>query len=262
MENYIFYQVPAIYLAIPFFLLMIVFNWLGFTVKKNHIKKFPDTDRSGLGPTEASLLGLMALLLSFSFGMSASKFDTRRQVIVLEANDIGTAMLRTDLYPDSIRDQFRNDFKNYLDARIAYYNVGDDFKKIETELIKSDSISGRIWQRAAAFSHNPGALIPTAQMVPALNAMIDIVTTREAGRKNLVPRLILIILTLLTWMSSFLAGYGSKGDERSKVLVITFALMTTLALYLVIELDRPRQGLINLNSTEKLLIDMRVNMDK
>jgi hypothetical protein len=53
--------------------------------------------------------------------MSASKFDTRRQLIVEEASDIGTAILRYDLYPDSVRTRLGADLKNYFESRIAYF---------------------------------------------------------------------------------------------------------------------------------------------
>ena len=259
MENFEFNHIPAFYLAFPFLFLLILFNWLGFRIKRRQIKNNQGIEPAGLGPTEGSLLGLTALLLSFSFGMSATKFDTRRQIIVEEANDIGTAILRCDLYPDSIRNEFRTDLKNYLESRINYYQVGDDYNGIRTELLRADSISAICWNRAARLSHNLDYRVATAQMVPALNAMIDIITTREASRQSVVPRLILDILCMLTLLSAFLSGYGSKGNERSPVLVVVFALMTTLALYLVIDLDRPRQGYINLNSVQQLMVKLRSN---
>ncbi len=252
-------HIPAFYLALPYFFLLVLFNWLGYLYKNRQIKNYPDIASAGLGTAEGSLLGLMALLLSFAFGISASKYETRRQLIVEEANNIGTVILRCDLYPDSARDLFRSDLKNYLETRIAYYEVGDKGDQIQRTLQISDSISAICWNRAAALSHSPSNTVASMQMIPALNAMIDIVSTREAGRKSVVPRLILNILLLLTLISSFLTGYGSKGHERRKVLVIAFALMTTLTLYLVIDLDRPRQGYINLNSAEQQMINLRSN---
>ena len=250
-------HIPALFLAIPYFLLLVIFNWLGFLYKNRQVKKIPGIESSGLGTVEGSLLGLMALLLSFAFGISATKYENRRQVIVEEANNIGTVLLRCDLYPDSAKTLFRADLKNYVEARIAYYEVGDDEGRIKNALSKADSLSGLCWKRAASLSRGPANTIASMQMIPALNAMIDIVSTREAGRRSVMPRLILDVLLALTMASSFLAGYGSKAHERRGVLVVAFALMTTLALYLVIDLDRPRQGYINLNSAEQQMIDLR-----
>jgi len=249
--------IPEFYLALPFLFFLIFINWLGFQFKNRHIRKFPGTEHVGIGPTEGSLLGLTALLLSFTFGMSASKFETRRQLIVSETNEIGTTILRCDLYPDSIRNILRAELKNYLETRIDYFNAKADESDIKNSLIRADSISKNIWSTVAGLSHDPKNMVASQQMVPSLNAMIDIVTTREGIRRAMVPGMILIVLGILVVVSAFLSGYGSKSLERNKVLVLAFAIMTTLALYLVIDLDKPRQGFVNLNSSEQMLEDLR-----
>jgi hypothetical protein len=247
--------IPAFYLAIPFLFLLILVNYLGYRFKGYHIRKFPGTEHVGIGPTEGSLLGLTALLLSFTFGMSATKFDTRRQHIVSETNDIGRSILLSDMYPDSVRNLLRSDFKNYLETRLAYYNVGDE-EMIKKTLAQSDSISNIIWKRVAVLSHDLNNRVASEQMVPALHSMIDIMTTRESARRSAVPGMILIVLCTLIIVSAFLSGYGSKSLERNKVLVVAFALVTTMALYLVVDLDKPRQGFVNLDSTEQLMINL------
>jgi hypothetical protein len=257
MQTVRFDLIPAFYLAIPFLFFLLFINWLGFKFKNRHIRKFPGTEHVGIGPTEGSLLGLTALLLSFTFGMSASKYESRRLLIVNETNEIGTTILRCDLYPDSIRNRLRADLKNYLETRIDYYDAKDNERLIQNSLVRSDSISKIIWNTVATLAHDPKNMIATQQMVPSLNGMIDINTTREGGRRAMIPGMILIVLCVLIIVSAFLSGYGSKSLERNKVLVFAFAIMTTLALYLVIDLDKPRQGFVNLNSTEQLLVDLR-----
>jgi hypothetical protein len=249
--------IPAFYLAVPFLFLLILVNYLGYRFKGYHIRKFPGTEHVGIGPTEGSLLGLTALLLSFTFGMSATKYDTRRQHIVAETNDISTSILRCDMYPDSVRNLLRSDFKNYLETRLAYYNMGDDEEMIKKTLGQSDSISNILWSRVAVLSHDMNNRVASEQMVPALNSMIDIVTTRESARRSAVPGMILIVLCTLIIVSAFLSGYGSKSLERNKVLVVAFALVTTMALYLVVDLDKPRQGFVNLDATEQLMVNLR-----
>jgi hypothetical protein len=252
-----FELIPAFYLVIPFFFLLIYINWLGYRFKIRYIKKFPGIDHVGIGPTEGSLLGLTALLLSFTFSMSATKYELRRQHLISEITDIETTILRSDMYPDSVRNLIRADLKNYLEKRIDYYAVGDREDLIAKSLVQGDSISAIIWKRVAILSQNPNNLVASQQMVPSLNAMIDIVTTREGGRKAVVPRLILAVLCTLILVSAFLSGYGSKNLERNKVLVIAFAFITTVALYLVLDLDRPRQGFVNLNDAQKLMVNLR-----
>ena len=86
--------------------------------------------------------------------------------------------------------------------------------------------------------------------------MIDITTTRDAQRLAKVPPLILFILAILILTSSFLVGYGQQG-KRNLIWVGAFALMTTITLYLILELDRPKRGLINLNREEHKIIELR-----
>jgi hypothetical protein len=257
MKSILLQMLPAFYLTVPFLFLLIFINWMGYRFKGMHIRKFPGTEHVGIGPTEGSLLGLTALLLSFTFGMTATKYELRRQHIVAETNEIGTAILRCDLFPDSARRLLRADLRNYLETRISYYAVGDNKTEIANSLLKSDSISKLIWQRVAQLAQNPNNIVASQQMIPSVNGMIDIVTTREAARNAQVPGMILIVLCILILVSAFLSGYGSKNLERNKVLVLAFALITTLALYLVIDLDNPRQGFVNLDGTEKLLIGLR-----
>jgi hypothetical protein len=259
MKGFSLELIPAIYLAIPFLFLLIFVNWMGYRFKVRFIKRFPGIEHVGIGPTEGSLLGLTALLLSFTFGMASTKYELRRQHLVSETNEIGTTILRCDMYPDSIRNLLRADLKNYLETRISYYAVGDDEDLISRTLVQADSISKIIWNRVASLSHNQEYWTATEQMVPSLNGMIDIVTTREAGRKAMVPHLILVVLCILILVSAFLSGYGSKNLERNKVLVVAFAVITTLALYLVVDLDRPRQGFVNLNAAQQLMINLRSN---
>ena len=89
-------------IAILLFLLIIITYIFGHRIRHKTIQKHPDQSGVELGAINGTLLGLLGLLLAFTFSMASSRFDTRRQVIVQEANDIGTVILRTDIYPDSV----------------------------------------------------------------------------------------------------------------------------------------------------------------
>ena len=94
-------------------------------------------------------------------------------------------------------------------------------------------------------------------MISALISMRTIMVNREAGRVAAVPGLIIIVLLLLVFLASFLTGIGIKPGKRSPFLVLAFAFMTTVVLYLVMELSRPREGIVNLQQAEKNLEDLR-----
>ncbi|MEO8146534.1 MAG: hypothetical protein ABI723_02800 [Bacteroidia bacterium] len=257
MNSPLLFQVPALMIAAMLFLLLILANGLGFRIRKMQLKKNQDQLPDWSDSLEGSLMGLMALILAFSFGIAASKFDARREMIVQEANDIGTALLRCDLYPDSTRNLLRADFQKYVEARISYYDAGDDSLRIKAALKEADRYSSGIWNRVVLIAGNPGNTVPSMQMIPALNSMIDIVTTRDAGRIAKVPPVILTVLLILTLISGFLAGYSDKKKKRNLITVIGFAAMLSITLYLVLELDRPRRGIINLDAAEQRIVDIR-----
>lgn len=260
MNETALFKVPAPLLAVIMFGLIWLANFLGYRYRRWQQRRHEKEEADGLGQIESSLMGLAALMLAFTFGLAQSKFEAKRQLIVQEANDIGTAILRCDLYPDSVRTPMRQDFKNYVEARAAYYETGADEAQIEAALTQANIHSHRIWTRAAAFARVSTQLVPSNQMIPALNAMIDITTTRDAQRLAKVPPFILFVLAILILTSSFLVGYGQKG-KRNLIWVSAFALMTAMTMYLILELDRPKRGLINLDREEHKISELRGMLD-
>jgi len=98
-----FFQTPALLIALIVFILIFSANWLGFIYRKRLSEKKPEDIPENLGTLEGSLMGLLALMLAFSFGMGATKFEARRSLAVHEANAIGAAILLLEMYPDSVK---------------------------------------------------------------------------------------------------------------------------------------------------------------
>jgi len=205
---------------------------------------------------------LLFFLLAFTFGMSGSRYDSRRTIVVEEANDIGTAILRSDLYPDTERTLFRKDFKEYVEARIQYYEVGPDVKGILKADSLSQAISARLWKRASDLSKNPANLAATQQMIPAINTMIDVTTSRLAGERAKVPESILIMLFLLALITAFYSGYSEGRKGKIDWLVQTgFCLLVSLVILFTYDLDRPRRGFVNLDGPNQTIIELRKNFN-
>jgi hypothetical protein len=242
-------------------LLMVFFYWFAFKITAYLNKKSHGIEIKHIGTIQGSLLGLLALILAFTFNMSVTRYDQRREVVIEEANDIGTAILRSDLYPDSSRAEFRKDFKEYVEARILYYEARTDIKTIQTTLDKSDIISKRIWKRAALLSLDPNAIVRSNQMIPALNSMIDVVTSRDALRTANVPDAVLWLLFSLCLIGSFVVGLGSNQDKISWIVIWSFAIMMAVSVYFVLDLDRPRQGIITNDAPHQKMLGLRKMLD-
>ena len=251
MTTSFLYDTPALIIAVLLFFSIIIFHIFGFRVISYQKKKNPEHSTGGTGPLEGALLGLLSLLLAFTFNKSASNYDTRKQLIVQEANDIGTALFRADLYPDSIRQIFRNNFKKYITARIDYYKAGNDENKIQDALKNAEIISERIWQEAALISHQAGIETHSMQMVPAVNDMIDTMSKRESSRVSRVPESILWLLFILALIGSFIVGYASNSKRINWIVIFLYSLMTVMTIYLILDLDRPRSGIINTSSVHQ-----------
>ncbi len=248
-------------IAMVVFIIMLAFFYLGISVRKFAEAKSHQVEEKSLGAMEGSLLGLLALLLSFTFSMSSSRHDRRIAVIVEEANDIGTAILRADLYPDSVRAAFRKDFKAYLDSRIEFFEAANDLPRIRKSLQTSQYIQQSLWNRATLYGRDKENLHRTAQMIPALNAMIDIVTTRNAATIAKVPPLIIYLLISLCILSSLMMGY-SVGKKPEWIIIFCFTATIVMTIYLIIDLDRPRRGLINMSDVNKQIVNLRSMFDK
>lgn len=213
-------------------------------------------DTPGAGAVNGAIFAILGLILAFSFSGAASRFDQRRDLIVQEANDIGTAYLRVDLVPLDAQPALRVLFRRYTDARIeAYDNITDD-AAFRAGLRKANGISQEIWKAAVAAGRRPDAQ-PAVNIVllPAINQMIDITSTRAFMTLMHPPEIIRLMLIVLALVSALLAGIGF-GAARKQVWVheVAFAVITTLTIYITIDLEYPRAGFIRVDSFENAVI--------
>ena len=137
---------------------------------------------AGVGIVEGAVFGLMGLLLAFTFSGASARFDQRRQLIVEEVNDIGTAYLRLDLLRAEARHKLQEGFRQYVEARLNTYRKLPDVEAAEAEHARALQLQGDIWTQAVAACREAESPQATMLLLPALNAMIDISTTRTLAR--------------------------------------------------------------------------------
>jgi hypothetical protein len=252
----LFNKMDAYMIAGLLFLFMILAFIAGNSIRRYKQGKGKVFEEKSFGAMEGSLLGLLALLLSFTFSMSSSRHDKRVNIIIEEANDIGTAVLRADLYPDSIRQAFRKDFEAYLETRISFNTAKADWNSLMKSLDESQKLQASLWERASSLGRDKENLHRTAQMIPALNAMFDIVTTRNAALLDKVPEVIYFLLFLISLTAALVVGY-SGGVKPDWTMVVSFSLMISMTVYLIIDLDRPRRGVITMDTANSQIVQLR-----
>ena len=146
MKQSLLYNIPSFIIALLLVIAMLLCYYFGCYVKARKIARHPDHKDEGLGSIEGALLGLLALLLSFTFSMSSTRHDNRFQVMVEEANSISTAILRADLFPDTERRVLRNYFKSYVEDRIAQYDAGNNTNKNIEAALQTQMHADSLWK--------------------------------------------------------------------------------------------------------------------
>jgi hypothetical protein len=257
------HTVLGLLLAAGLFLGILACLELGRRVGRRGI--IPDRGEStaGLGAVEGAVFGLLGLMIAFTFSGATNRFDDRRRLITQEANAIGTAWLRLDLLPPDARAELRGLFARYLDSRLATYRHGaGEIEIAMVEYSRSAGLQEDIWTRAVAGCREAGAP-PSACMLllPALNDMIDITTTRLMATRMHPPPVVFGMLAALALASALLAGYGMAGREpRSWTHALGFAAVVAATVYIVIDIEYPRAGLIRVDASDEVLIDLRESM--
>lgn len=252
----------ALISAAGLFLGMLLCFEVGRRIGVARLARDPDGLAKGSGPVEAAVFGLLGLLLAFTFSGAGSRFEDRRHLIAGETNAIGTAYLRVDLLPPDTQPEIRQLFRRYLDTRVEAYRDAADTTATEARLSEAATLQGQIWAKAVSASRRPEAPTQAAMLLlPALNEMIDITTTRAMAMQNHPPRVIFLLLGGLSLVSSLLVGYVMCGTKvRSWFYMLLIATTMSLTLYVILDLEYPRFGVIRIDVADQALIELRRNM--
>jgi hypothetical protein len=222
----------------------------------------PEGARAGIGAVEGAVFALLGLLIAFTFSGAASRFDDRRHLVAEEANAIGTAWLRIDLLPTAAQPPLRQLFRQYLDSRLATYRNVSDVDATRAEMLRSQRLQQEIWTQAVNAARGSGSQPAHVLLLPALNAMIDITTTRSMATQMHPPSIIYIMLGILTLAGAMLVGYGMAGGRaRNWLHGISFAVVMAAAVYVILDIEYPRFGLIRVDAADQVLVELRHSMD-
>ena len=214
------------------------------------------TGGEGSSAIEGAIFGLFGLLLAFTFSGAVSRYDNHRLLLTEEVNDIGTAYLRLDLLPPQMQPELRQLFRDYTNSRLGLFDaVGDE---ITPETLR---LQGTIWQRATTAASSPGASPDAVKLLlPAINDMIDITSTRQNAFNMHPPPVVYWLLFAFSGGSALMAGYSMKPGGRDWLYSIALAVAVTLTVYTILDVEYPRRGLIRLDDHDRMLISLRESM--
>ncbi len=219
-------------------------------------EKSNERARSQVTTAQAAVFGLLALLLAFTFSMAAGRFDTRKQLVLQEANAIGTAFLRADLLSADARAQSQALLRRYIDVRLDFYEAGTDVPKVEKSLRTTEDLQSALWAIAVTESQRDLRSVPVGLYTSSLNEVIDLHAKRTIALIDHVPNTILWILFAVASLSMLAMGYGNGLDgQKYRFSSTTTAVLIALVILLIVDLDRPRRGLIEVS--QKSMIDLK-----
>jgi len=244
-------------IAVVLFGAMLALQEVGRRLGERWQGREPNGDKSGTSATEGAVYGLLGLLVAFSFSGAAGRYDVRRHLVVDEANAIGTAWLRIDLLPTTAQPPLRDLFRQYVDARIETYSLplGDS-----PAAARAVALQRQIWSVSVAAARAAGDIPPYTVLLPALNDMFDITATRAEARRMHPPVAVFVMLGVLALLGSLFAGYGMATARRSRVHTLGFAAVLAMALFVIVDFEFPRFGLIRLDSADSVLVEVRRSM--
>lgn len=253
----VMYDKNSLLIAAILFLSMVVAievgAWLGMRFEKDASKSL----RTQVNSLQASLLGILALLLGFTFSQSLQRYDVRSAAVVEEANAIGTAYLRAELLPTETRDASIALMRDYIDVRISASAVSLD-RQEERDLLLAEGqgMQAKLWQLAVLGARASASPATTNLYLQSLNELIDSNTRRDAALNRHVPELVLFLLYSTFILTGGLLGYASgiSGRRASNGTYVLVALIVVLV-FIIIDLDRPRRGFIEVDQSS--LTDLR-----
>ncbi|MFL5607363.1 MAG: hypothetical protein ACJ8AD_13020 [Gemmatimonadaceae bacterium] len=218
----------------------------------------PD-QKSDQGHVLSAMLALLGLLVGFTFSIAVGRHELRRNLVVDEANAIGTEYLRTQLTPEPFRARLADALRRYTDARLGLAAAGED----EAAIVRADNLADSLQQQMWATTMEAVPAIQPAAvsslLVAGMNTIIDAASSRRAALEARLPSIAFGSLVLYAVVAATMLGFVSgSGRNRSRVGAIVMMMLLTLALGLILDLDRPRRGTIKVS--QQPLMDLRASM--
>ena len=199
------------------------------------------------GAVVGGMLGLMAFLLAFSIGIVINQHNGRRAMVVTEANAVGTAYLRAGFLGEPDRTPSRDLLREYVEVRLA---AAADPTELESAVTRSEEIHGELWSIVEDNVRQGQESAIMALFVDSINEVIDVHSLRLAAVDLRLPRLLGLVLYAATMLSFLLVGIASSADgKRDSIAILLFALAFVAVLMIIVDLDRPQQGILTVSQT-------------
>ena len=197
---------------------------------------------------EGAVLGLLALMIGFTFAMALSRFEARRDAVLNEANAIGTTALRARLLPEPHRMETLKLLREYVKIRLDITQRPVSQTELTAAIDRSNTLQEALWQQAKAMAVKDSGMVPTGLFIQSLNEMIDSQEKRLTALRNRVPSIVVLGLFAVAAVANAFAGYASGLESRrTRWPVYVVGLLVSAVILLIMDLDRPSAGFIQVS---------------
>ena len=245
MDSFLYDFDTTLIVAILFVFIVLAIE-LGYRLGQRTQKLLVEPTKSQINAIQASMLALLALIIGFTFSLSLQRFNDRATAVVDEANAIGTTYLRTHLLPEAVRSDAQKLTREYIDFRLKAGSVSlnKDDERLSV-ITKSDARLGELWDLTAEAAREDGGAVTSGLFITSLNETIDSFGSRDAIVKRHVPELVLLLMFATFILTGAVIGYANGAeDHRPSIAAYVLAFLISLLVFIIIDLDRPRRGLI------------------
>jgi hypothetical protein len=238
------------------FLGMIAFIEIGRTLGARDLAVVGTQARVGVGVVDGAVFALLALLLGFSFNSAAARFDKRRDLIAQEVNTIHAAWDRMVLLPDDQASTVRADFRRYLDLLVEWYTRPTDADPLRegAELTRAHDT---VWSRAVEACVRPEGEKARMLLLPMLTDMFRAIEMERLARRMHPPKLIFFLIGIMALAGAMFSGYSMATGPRNWLYIVGVSATIAVVVYVIIELEYPRLGVIRVDAMDQALTELR-----
>lgn len=249
-------SIPIVGFFLAFTIVALITTEVGYRLGCWWQKRTSDEKEGPTAMMVASLLALMAFLLAITMGMASDRFDTRRKLVLAEANAVGTTYLRAGYLPEPASSKIRDLIRDYVPLRI----VTSDLADVRVKMARSVEIHAKLWSVAEELARATPDSDVLALFIASLNEMIDLHETRViAGLYARVPETILILLLFGSMLTLAMVGYNAGLTlRRSPLTAVVLIVVLGAVITLVVDLDRPREGFLEVS--QQPIINLRMQI--
>jgi hypothetical protein len=262
LERELMYGVDAMLIAGALLVAMLLVIEAGYRFGRAHEREEPPMAKAHVNAIQASLLGILALLLGFTFSSALQRFDARSEAAIAEANTLSTAWQRADLLPGPHRARARAALREYLDIRIVADDLTmDNYKGVTALRVDTTRSQARLWEIARQAVLDDPDPVRTGLYAEAVNALVDAYVLRNAALDRRVPEVVLFLLMGTFLMAGVVVGFatGVAGHRPSLASHVMVALIAVLV-FIILDLDRPRRGLVQVD--HRSLLELRAEFSR